>query len=87
MAMTRFQKLVGIAVVAFAVGGGMGVAVQAARSPSPFVIARAKLAEGLQVAEASKIAEGSRHSCAELKEGTFEWRWANVPFASRCAAD
>ena len=85
--MTRVQKLVGIAVVAFVIGGGMGVAVQAARSPSPAAIARAKLAEGLRVAEASKIAEGSKHSCVDLKEGTFEWRWANVPFASTCVAD
>jgi hypothetical protein len=87
MAMTRFRKLVGIAVIGFLVGGGMGVAVQAARSPSPVGIARAKLAEGLKVAEASKITEGSRHLCTDLKEGTFEWRWANVPFASRCTAD
>jgi len=65
----------------------MGVAVQAARSPSPVTIARAKLAEGLKVAQASKIAEGSRHACTDLKEGTFEWRWANVPFASSCQAD
>jgi hypothetical protein len=50
------------------------------------VIARAKLAEGLRVAEASKISEGSRHSCIDLKEGTFDWRWANVPFASTCDA-
>jgi hypothetical protein len=85
--MTRFHKLVGIAVVAFVVGGGMGVAVQAARSPSPVAIARAKLAEGLKVAEASRIAEGSKHSCADLKEGTFEWRWANVPLASTCQPD
>jgi hypothetical protein len=85
--MTRFQKLAGIAVVAFVVGGGMGVAVQAARSPSPSAIARTKLAAGLRVAEASRIAEGSKRSCIDLKEGTFEWRWANVPFASNCVAD
>ena len=85
--MTRFQKIVGIAAVAFVVGSGMGVAVQAARSPSPLTIARAKLAEGLKVAEASNIAEGSKHSCTDLKQGTFEWRWANVPFASNCQAD
>jgi len=85
--MTRFQKIVGIAVVAFVVGSGMGVAVQAARSPSPLTIARAKLAEGLKVAEGSNIAEGSKHSCIDLKQGTFEWRWANVPFASSCQAD
>jgi hypothetical protein len=84
--MTRFQKLVGIAVVAFVVGSGMGVAVQAARSPSPTAIARAKLAEGLKVAEASRTTDGSKHSCVDLKEGTFEWRWANVPFASTCDA-
>jgi hypothetical protein len=80
--MIRFHKLMGIAVVAFVLGGGMAVAVQATRSP--VVIARAKLAEGLKVAEASKIAEGARHACVDLKEGTFEWRWANVPFASSC---
>jgi hypothetical protein len=84
--MTRFQKVLGIAVVAFVVGSGAGVAVQAARSPSPVTIARAKLAEGLKVAEAAKITEGSKHSCVELKEGTFEWRWANVPLASTCDA-
>jgi hypothetical protein len=80
--MTQSQKLIGIAVIALFVGGGMGVAVQAARSPA--MIARARLAEGLKVAEASKISEGSRHSCIDLKEGTFDWRWANVPFASTC---
>ena len=85
--MTPFQKIVGIAVVAFVVGSGMGVAVQAARSPSPLTIARAKLAEGLKVAEGSNIAEGSKHSCIDLKQGTFEWRWANLPFASSCQAD
>ena len=83
--MTRSQKLMGIAVVALLVGGGLGVAVQAARSPA--MIARARLAEGLKVAEASKISEGSRHTCVNLKEGTFEWRWANVPFASTCDAN
>jgi hypothetical protein len=82
--MTQSQKLIGVAVIALFVGGGMGVAVQAARSPA--VIARAKLAEGLRVAEASKISEGSRHSCIDPKEGTFDWRWANVPFASTCDA-
>ena len=82
--MTHSVKLMGIAVIALAIGGGLGVAVQAARSP--VVIARAKLAEGLKVAAASKIAEGSRHACVDLKEGTFEWRWANVPFASTCDA-
>jgi hypothetical protein len=50
------------------------------------MIARARLAEGLKVAEASKISEGSRHSCIDLEEGTFDWRWANVPFASTCDA-
>ena len=80
--MTQFQKLIGIAVVALIVGGGMGAAVQAARSPA--MIARARLAEGLRVAEASKISEGTRRDCADLKEGTFEWRWAAVPYASTC---
>jgi hypothetical protein len=82
--MTQSQKLIGVAVIALFVGGGVGVAVQAARSPA--MIARAKLAEGLRVAEASKISEGERHSCVDLKEGTFDWRWANVPFASTCDA-
>lgn len=82
--MTRLQKLVGIAVVGFVVGGSMGVAVQAARSPSPVSIARAKLALGLKVAEASRVADGSKRSCVDLQQGTFEWRWANVPFASNC---
>jgi hypothetical protein len=82
--MTQSQKLIGVAVIALFVGGGMGVAVQAARSPA--MIARAKLAEGLRVAEASKISEGSRHSCIDLEQGTFDWRWANVPFASTCDA-
>jgi hypothetical protein len=50
------------------------------------MIARARLAEGLKVAEASKVFEGDRHSCVDLKEGTFDWRWANVPFASTCDA-
>lgn len=81
--MTHSWKLMGIAVIALVVGAGMGVAVQAARSPA--TIARARLAEGLKVAETSK-AEGSRHTCVDLKEGTFEWRWANVPFASACDA-
>jgi hypothetical protein len=85
--MTRFPKLVGISVVGLIVGGGMGAAVQAARSPSPVTIARATLAEGLKVVEASTTAtERSKH-CTDLKEGTFEWRWANVPFASSCQAD
>jgi hypothetical protein len=82
--MTQSQKLIGIAVIALFVGGGIGVAVQAARSPA--IIARAGLAEGLKVAEASKVSEGSRHSCVDLKEGTFDWRWANVPSASTCDA-
>jgi hypothetical protein len=82
--MTRFLKFLGIAVAAFVIGGGMGVAVQAARSPVS--LARAKLAEGLKVAEELKLTEGSKHACVDLKEGTFEWRWANVPFASTCAA-
>ena len=82
--MTRKQKLIGIAVAALIVGGGTGVAVQAARSP--ITVARAKLAAGLKVAEASTITEGSRHVCVDLKEGTFEWRWANIPFASSCDA-
>jgi hypothetical protein len=85
--MTRVQKVLGIAVMGFLVGAGMGVAVQAARSPSPATIARAKLAEGLKVAEASRTTEGSKHNCTDLQEGTFEWRWANVPFASSCVAD
>jgi len=82
--MTLLQKLAGIAVVGFVVGGGTGAAVEAARSPSPVIIARAKLAEGLKVAEASRNAEGSKHSCVDLQQGSFEWRWANVPFASNC---
>jgi len=82
--MTRFQKLVGNCGGYLVVGSSMGVAVQAARSPSPTAIARAKLAEGLKVAEASRTTDGSKHSCVDLKEGTFEWRWANVPFASTC---
>jgi len=82
--MTQSQKLIGTALIALFVGGGMGVAVQAKRSPA--LIARARLAEGLKVAEASKVSEGSRHSCVDLQEGTFDWRWANVPFASTCDA-
>jgi hypothetical protein len=81
--MTNFWKLMGIAAIATVVGVSMGAAVEAARSP--VTIARARLAEGLKVAEASKV-EGARHSCVDLKEGTFEWRWANVPFASTCDA-
>jgi len=84
--MTRFQKLVGILVFGFIVGGGMGAAVQAARSPSPVTVARAKLAERLKVAEVSRATEASKH-CTDSKEGTFEWRWANVPFASSCQSD
>ena len=92
--MTRIHKLLGIAVVAFAVGGGIGVSVQAARSPSAVVIAHARLAEGLKVAQASQAGQeskqepkqGSKHACVDLNEGSFEWRWANVPFASRCDA-
>lgn len=49
MAMTRARKLLGIALVALIVGGGMGVAVRAAKSP-PVV---------------AKIANASRHACAE----------------------
>ena len=82
--MTLLQKLAGIAAIGFVVGGCTGAAVQAARSPSPVAIARAKLAEGLKVADASRIAEGSKHSCVDLQQGSFEWRWANVPFASNC---
>ena len=81
--MTHFWKRMGIAAIATVVGVSMGAAVEAARSPTR--IARARLAEGLKVAQASKI-EGSRHGCVDLKEGTFEWRWANVPFASTCDA-
>lgn len=81
--MTSFWKLMGIAAIATVVGVSLGAAVEAARSPAK--IARAGLAEGLKVAQASKV-EGSRHSCIDLKEGTFEWRWANVPFASTCDA-
>jgi len=84
--MTRFHKLLGIAVVGFVVGGSIGVSVQAARSPSSVVIARARLAEGLKVAEASRASEGSKHACVDLNDGSFEWRWANVPFASSCDA-
>jgi hypothetical protein len=82
--MTHSLKLAGIAVIALVIGGGAGVAVQAARSPA--MIAHARLAEGLKVAEASKIREASRHTCTDMEEGTFEWRWANVPFASTCDA-
>jgi hypothetical protein len=46
--MTRTRKLLGIALIALIVAGGMGVAVRAAKSP-------------LAVA---KIANGSRHACA-----------------------
>jgi hypothetical protein len=82
--MTRKQKLMGIAVIALIVAGGMGVAVHAARSP--MAIARAKLANDLRVTEAHEVALGSRHACVDMQEGSFEWRWANVPFASTCDA-
>jgi hypothetical protein len=81
--MTRFLRLAGIAVVAFVIGGG--IAVQAAKSP--VTVARARLADGLKVAEELKLTEGSKPACVDLKEGTFEWRWANVPFASTCDAN
>lgn len=88
--MTPIHKLLGIAVVAFAVGGGIGVSVQAARSPSAVIIARARLAEGLTVAQASQASQasnqGSKHACVDLNQGSFEWRWANVPFGSSCDA-
>jgi hypothetical protein len=104
--MRPIYKLLGIAVVAFVVGGGIGVSVQAARSPSAVVIARARLAEGLKVAQASQTSQGSsqgsnqgssqassresnqgsKHACVDLNGGSFEWRWANVPFASSCDA-
>jgi hypothetical protein len=83
--MTSLLKLLGIALVALVIGGGMGAAVQAARSPVS--LARAKLAEGLKVAEELKLSEGSKHACTDLNEGTFEWRWANVPLASTCEAN
>ena len=82
MTMIRFHTSMGIALLAFVLGGSTAVAVQAARSP--VAMARARLAEGLKVAEASKASEGSRHNCVDLNEGSFEWRWANVPFASNC---
>jgi hypothetical protein len=83
--MTRKQKLIGIAVIALLiVGGGMGVAVHAARSP--MAIARAQLANDLTVAEAREVAQGARRACVDMQEGSFEWRWANVPFASTCEA-
>ncbi len=82
--MTRRHKLIGIALAGFVIGGGTGLAVQA--TSSPLSVARAKLAEGLKVAEGLEVAEGSRHRCTDLAEGTFEWRWANVPFASSCDA-
>jgi hypothetical protein len=82
--MTRKQKLIGIALFALIAGGGMGVAVHAARSP--MALARAKLTNDLKVAEAHELAQGSRHACVDIKEGSFEWRWANVPFASTCDA-
>jgi hypothetical protein len=84
--MRPIYKLLGIAVVAFVVGGGIGVSVQAARSPSAIVIARARLAEGLKVAQASQTNQGSKHACVDLNGGSFEWRWANAPFASSCDA-
>jgi len=95
-------QLLGIAAIAFVIGGGIGVSVQAARSPSPVVIARARLADGLEVAQASQAgqssnqasnqksnqasSEGSRHACVDMNQRSFEWRWANVPFASSCDA-
>ena len=82
----RIHRLLGIAAIAFVIGGGIGVSVQAARSPSPVLIARSRLAEGLRVAQASQASEGSKHACVDLNEGSFEWRWANVPFASSCDA-
>jgi len=82
--MARHRKLIGIALIAFLIGGSTGFTVQA--TSSPVAIARAKLAEGLTVAEALGRAEASRQTCTDLKKGTFEWRWANVPFASSCAA-
>jgi len=50
-------QLLGIAAIAFVIGGGIGVSVQAARSPSPGVMARARLAEGLEVAQASQAGQ------------------------------
>ena len=82
--MTRHHKLIGIALVAFVMGGGTGLAVQA--TSSPVSAAHAKLAGALKVAEALELADGSRHRCTDLAQGTFEWRWANVPFASSCDA-
>jgi hypothetical protein len=49
--MTRTQKLMGIAVVALVVGGGMAVAGHAAK-PSIDM-------------QGTKIADGSRHACVE----------------------
>jgi hypothetical protein len=49
--MTRTQKLMGMAVVALVVGGGMAVAGHAAKSPVAMTGAR--------------IVEGSRHACVE----------------------
>ena len=49
--MTRTQKLIGIAVIALVVGGGIGVAVHAAKPPV--------------ATTGAKIADGSRHACVE----------------------
>lgn len=67
--MTRTQKLIGIAVVALIVGGGMGVAGSAARSH----------------AKANAVnTDAFSHGCAGIEQGSFEWRWSEVPFATNC---
>ena len=68
--MTRTQKLLGIAVVGLIVGGGMGVAVSAARTHAK--------------ANAAKTTDASSQGCAGIEQGSFEWRWSEVPFATNC---
>jgi hypothetical protein len=68
--MTRTEKLIGIAVVALTVGGGIGVAVSAARTHAK--------------ANAVKITSAFSRGCSGIEQGSFEWRWSEVPFAANC---
>jgi hypothetical protein len=68
--MTRTQGLIGMAVVAVIIGGSVGIAVSAARTHGK--------------ANAVKITDAFSHGCAGIEQGSFEWRWSEVPLATNC---
>ena len=69
--MTRMQALAGLAVFA-ATAAGAVISVQAIKPVT-------------RTADASASA-ASRRPCADMNGHTFNWSWANVPFASSCGA-